>query len=280
MALKSNREAESWKKARNSPPADWEPMPAAYTRTATSRGIHMDIVGLEGQGKSSLALTLSRLGAIGYVDIDQSVDRAHRPPKKQMEKVRRLPLVYAVAPTEEETKRICGEAWVNMERKVRSAAEDWAKGIVIDTGTEDWEVIRLGSFGTLTPRAKRMDRLYGPVNAKYRTHLRSVNRQARKHLVTIHQLKDEYIDRKQDDGTYNSVRTGKHQRAGFKEIGYLADITVRVHRKGDNFAGTIDMCKLAPNGPSLEGFELDEDQLDFLTIVCMATDTEEGDWIK
>lgn len=273
MALKSS-------KSGNTPASDWMPMAEASVDPTRRRGIHMDILGLEGQGKSSLALTLTRLGPIGYVDIDQSFDRAKKPPKKQIEKARVLPLRYAVAPTEEETKRICGTAWVDMEKKVRSAAADWAKGIVIDTGTEDWEVIRLGSFGTLTPRANRMDRLYGPVNAKYRTHLRSVNRQARKHLITIHQLKDEYVDRKQTDGTYNSVRTGKHQRAGFKEVGYLADIVVRVHRNGSEFGGVIDLCKLAPNGPSMEGMELDEEQLDFLTIVCLATDTEEGDWIK
>lgn len=251
----------------------------ATSSTFKKRGIFLDIVGLEGQGKSSLAMTLAELGPIGYVDIDQSFDRAKKPDtRRERDRVKVLPVRYAVGLSEDETKKICGEAWVAMEKKIRAAAAGWAKGIVIDTSTEDWEVIRLGSFGTLTPRARRMDRLYGPVNAKYRTHLRSIYRTAGKHLVTIHQLKDEYVD-KMKEGEMQSVRTGNHVRAGFKEIGYMTDIVVRCSRIGNKFKGVIDLCKLPPNGPDLEGMEIEGDDLNFASIVALATGTEREEWL-
>jgi len=259
--------------------AAWQDLPAsASTPKPLSRGIFMDIVGLEGQGKSSLALTLAEVGAVAYLDVDQSVDRARRPTsKKERERVKILPIRYGIGASEEVVKAECGKAWLHMKSNMAGAA--WAKGAVLDTGTESWELLRLGSFGTLTPRARRMDRLYGPVNAEYRQFLRSINRTRGMHLITIHQLKDEYKD-VMKDGEASSMRTGNQVRAGFKEIGYLADIVVRCHRKGDSFSATIELCKLAPNGPALEGTELDGDQLSFLSIVALATGTEKEDWIK
>jgi len=261
------------------PTSKWEDLPDSSV-AVMRRGIFMDIVGLEGQGKSSLAMTLAHVGPIGFVDIDQSSDRARRPDtKKAKAGIKVLPVRYAVAPGEDATKSVCGPAWLRMANQVEEAAKSWAKGIVIDTGTEDWELIRLGSFGTLNPKGNRMDRLYGPVNARYRTHLRSVYRANSKHLVTIHQLKDEYKD-VMIDGQKQSIKTGKQVPGGFKEIGYLADMRIRCFREKGDFKAEIVLCKLAPNGPALEGQVLEDDQLDFAYIVALATGTEREDWAK
>lgn len=259
--------------------SDWMSADEAISSAAfKKRGIFLDIVGLEGMGKSSLAMTLARLGPVGYVDIDQSFDRAKKlDGKKERANIKVLPVRYAAGLGEEEVKKACGPAWVGMEKKVKEAAAGWAKGVIIDTGTEDWELLRLGSFGTVTPKG-RTDRLYGQVNARFRTHLRSIYRTHGKHLVTIHQLKDEYID-KMKDGSLQSVRTGKHVRAGFKEIGYMTDMVIRCVRSGSDFTAVVDLCKLPPNGPALEGTELEGDQIDFATIVAMATDTEREEWL-
>lgn len=260
------------------PGPDWQDLSTAEASAILKRGVFMDIVGLEGSGKSSLAATLARLGPIGYVDIDQAFDRARKPEdKKARAGIKVLPVRYAVGVGEEAVKAECGPAWLNMDKRIRSAAHDWAAGIVVDTATEDWELIRLGSFGTLTPRANRMDRLYGPVNAKFRSHLRNVYRTERRHLITIHQLKDEYKD-KIIKGEKTSIRTGKHVRAGFKEIGYLADVVIRCFKDDDEFKAEIMLCKLPPNGPALEGTVLEDDDLDFAAIVMMATDTKLDDW--
>ncbi len=258
--------------------SDWQDASTVNVSGVPRRGVFMDIIGLEGTGKSSLALTLAELGQVGYIDIDQSVDRARKPKGKKWGQI--LPVRYAAGMGEEATKQTCGPVWVDLAKKVREASSTWATGgIVIDTATEDWEVLRLGSFGTLNPKGNRMDRLYGPVNALFRSHLRSVYRAAGKHLVTIHQVKDEYKDVVKN-GQVTSIKTGKQNRAGFKEIGYLADVVVRTFREDGEFKLKIEVCKLAPNGPDLEGTELEGDQLSFLSIVTMATDTEPSEWLK
>lgn len=268
------------------PNADWEEMPdpAASVKALMRRGIFMDITGLEGSGKSTLALTVARLGKVAYVDIDQSVDRAKKPEgKATRSNIKLLPVRYAVPMGSDEkmVQEICAPVWTNMGKKLEAAVMDWARAAAIDTGTEMWELNRYASAGTLNPKGKRMDRVYGPINARMRSNFRSVYRTHGKHLITIHQLKDEYID-KLKEGEMQSVKTGKHIRAGFKEIGYLCDVTVRCFRdekdKDDKFKAEIEICKLPPHGPDLEGMILTGDQMDFGWIIAMATGTEAEDW--
>lgn len=262
--------------------ADWEPLPDASASIAAimRRGIFMDIVGVEGGGKSSLALTLAQIGKVAYVDIDQSVDRAKKPDgKKVSDNIKILPIRYSVGlgMSEERVKAVCGPVWANLGTKMESATASWARGAVVDTGTEGWELCRLASTGTPTPRGRRMDRVWGPINARMRQLLRTVYRTNCKHLITIHQLTDEYVD-KMKEGEMQSIRTGKKVRKGFKEIGYLCDLVVRCERESGTFKAVIDLCKLPPFGPDIEGMELEGDQMDFRTIVALATGTEPKEW--
>lgn len=256
-------------KTKSAPVEEWEtlgdPVP-----TNLSRGIFMDIQGLEGAGKSSLALTLARLGPIVYIDIDQSVDRAQRPEGVPKENIKLHHVNYIASLNDDMMKVATSTAWDLMEERVEKAMKTFAVGAVIDTGSEIWELVRLASAGTLNPKGKRMDRVYGPINAKLRGFLRSIYRGHRKHLVTIHQLKDDYKDVLGGDGEMKSIKTGKLVPGGFKEMKYLADIIVRVERDGPNLTGILQMCKLPPFGPSLEGTLLEGDDLDFRTIVANA----------
>ena len=252
----------------------WAEMPD-FSPTKLTRGLMVDIVGLEGTGKSSLALTIAQCGAVGYVDIDQSADRARRPEGKGVSKrVRMLPVRYSAGAGEEGTKLATKTAWNAMELGVNEAASTWADAIIVDTDTEAWELKRLAAFGTDTPKS-RSDRLYGQVNPQFRQFPRNINRVHNKHLVTIHQLKDEYVD-KIKNGEPTSVKTGNFVRAGFKEIGFLADIVIRTSFDGE-FGATIEVCKL---NPSMQGLPLSDDQLDLSTIIAMATDTDPSDWRK
>lgn len=266
--------------------ADWTDMPdsKASVKALMRRGIFTDITGLEGSGKSSLALTLAALGKVAYIDIDQSVDRAKKPEDKQHRaNIKILPVRYQIpmGAVEADIKEICAPVWTNMGKKLESGVKDWARSAVIDTGTEMWEMNRYASTGTLNPKGKRMDRVYGPINGRMRSMFRLVHRSYGKHLVTIHQLKDEYID-KMKEGEMQSVRTGRHIRAGFKEVGYLCDVTVRCFRdekdKNSKFKAEIEICKLPPHGPDLEGTIIEGDQLSLPWIIATATGTEEEDW--
>lgn len=268
--------------------AEWEEMPdpAASVKALMRRGIFMDITGLEGSGKSSLALTASKFGKLAYVDIDQSVDRAKKPDsKKHRDNIKILPIRYSVpmGADEKMVQTICAPVWANMGKKLEGAVTDWAKVAVIDTGTEMWELNRYASAGTLNPHGKRMDRVYGPINARMRTVFRAVYRSNRKHLLTIHQLTDEYLD-KLVGGEMTSMRTGKQKRKGFKEVGFLCDVVVRCFRDEKDvddtgkFKAEIEICKLPPNGPDLEGMIIHGDMLDFGWVIATATGTEPEDW--
>jgi hypothetical protein len=81
------------------------------------------------------------------------------------------------------------------------------------------------------------------------------------------------------DGEMTSVRTGKLLRAGFKEVGYLSDVAVRCFREDGKFKALIEVCKLAPLGPALEGTVVEGDNLNFASIIAMATDTDREDWL-
>lgn len=254
----------------------WEDMDVRVSRPgAINRGLFIDIIGVENSGKSSFALTMP--GRIAYADIDQSVDRAYKPPSK---KVNIHPVRYSLplGISKEQIRTIAHAAWSGMEQKVRAAAATWADSAVLDTGTEGWELKRFDSFGELNPKGRRMDRLYGPVNAQFRQFLRSVYRDNKKHLAIIHQTYDEYID-KMKDGEMQSIRTGKKIPKGFKEISYMADLQVKTFREDGVFKVEVLVCKLPPNGPTIEGVVLEGEDATFAGVVAMATGTEVEQWL-
>ena len=252
---------------------DYDPV-AVFKR----RGIHIDIYGDEGQGKSSLALTLAAVGQIGYVNIDQSIDRAYVRSKKEWKNVKRIDVQYTAGLTPEETSKICKPIFPHVQAKVAEACASWAKGIIIDTGHELWQILCMGKFGTLTPKG-RTDNLYGPLNAQMRSLLRGVNRQAGKHLITVHHTKDEYADKKGPSGVV-STKTGNKIKACWKEINQLADVVLKVERSGDVMMATIELCKLPPHGPSIEGDGVTGDDLDVFSIIAQATGTKREEWLK
>lgn len=256
--------------------ADWGALPdkAVFRR----RGLHINIVGDEGSGKSSLAMTIARLGKVGYIDIDGSAERAKRPDDVDWARdVRVLPVTYAVGLTEEEVKRRCTEAWDNMKRKVTESFS-WARAHIIDTDTELWELMRLKSFGKQSGQGRRMDRVYGPVNAEFRTFLRNIYRAQGRHLVTIAQNKDEYADRTNASGELVSIKTGRRERVGFKEIPYLADLILETFKDSGTFKVRVRTNKLPPIGPMLEGSEYEGDEYDLAYIIALSTETDPKDW--
>ena len=271
MALKSRNEASS------APGPGWVDL--ASSPGILSRGIFLDSVGLEGSGKSSLALTLAEFGPLAYVNIDQSLDRAHARSKKERERVKRLDVQYAATIGEDATKNTCRPVWANLVKRVDEASAGFAAGAVIDTGTETWELNRLAAFGTLNPKG-RTDHLYGPINARQRNLFRTVHRINKKHLITIHQYTDEYKDKRLPSGGIQSVKTGKYVRKGFKEMGYLCDVAVECRRENGEFKAKFLINKLPPNGPDLEGTEIDQDDLTFAHIITISTGTEIGEWLK
>lgn len=256
-------------------PTQWEEV--SPKQTLPKRGIFINIDGPEGTGKSSLALTMAELGTVAVIDTDQSLDRAQRPemPKGRKFSARKVTVKYVAGLSEDKVRNNCMAAWKRAKSAAIDAATGDSKTIIADTGTELWEVLRLGAFGTLTPRG-RTDSLYGPVNAEFRQFIRRIHRHHGKHLIFVNQMKDQWgVDKKGD-----SVRTGKLERVGFKELGYLADMTLETYAKNGKFGVKVKVCKLAPNGPAMEGATFEDEDVNLPHILSVMTDTEKGDWLK
>jgi hypothetical protein len=131
-------------------------------------------------------------------------------------------------------------------------ALDNAATVVWDTETEAWELLRLARFGVLTPKTGR-DRgnVWGPVNAEYRRLIRLAN-DKNVNFVLVQKVKDEYA---------NDKKTGKKERKGFSDIGYMSQVVCWAQRTGTNFSLVVTDCR---QNPMLNGVEIPDNSWEML----------------
>lgn len=251
----------------------WEDVPDTLIR----RGIHMDIVGPTGSGRTRLALTAP--GPIALAHTAEKIDGLVQQFKREGKLIRLLNFggVYRGDPA-----TIAGAAgitWNNMRRLWLAALDDdgWAKTLIMDTATEGWEAIRLARFGELAPKG-RVDNMYGPVNAEWRSLFKHPNVKVHgtRNVITIHQEKDEYVEKKTARGS-ESVRTGRQLRAGMKEMGYMPDVVVQTGR--DPMTG--DFTAVIVKGwfnAAVEQTELRNEDIRFPFIMSLITEMDESEW--
>ena len=112
-------------------------------------------------------------------------------------------------------------AWEQFKKAYIAACKSpQVRTIVWDTATEVWELIRLARFGKL---AQVMPVQYGPVNGEMRGLIRAAY-DSNKNFVMLHKMKAEYV---------NDKRTGKYERAGFGDTGYVVQINLRTFHDPD-----------------------------------------------
>lgn len=236
-------------------------------------GAIIDIIGPEGTGRSTLALSMP--GPIAYINSDEKIDGIVQPIVRDTGKQVRLYTYGFIASNDKQDTLTRAEAvWGKVKFKVRDSI-NWAKTCIIDTHTESWEMCRLANFGELNPKGNRMDNLYGPVNAEFRTMMKEFRIAKKSNLVTIHQTKDEYKDVK-DGSTTKSIRTGETKRSGFKEMGYVANVVIRTSKApGGVFRATVEKgwFNAATEGMTVEG---EECRLPY--ILSLITGLDEANW--
>lgn len=136
-------------------------------------------------------------------------------------------------------------------------ALDHARTIIWDTESEAWELLRLARFGILNPKTGR-DRgnVWGPVNAEYRRLIR-LGSDKGVNFALIQKVKDEYA---------NDKKTGRKERKGFADIGYMAQVVVWATRSGSTFTQTVTDCR---QNPDLNGMELPDNNWETLRSLVM-----------
>ena len=247
---------------------DWEDAPSEITRKI----VHMDIIGEEGTGRTSLAL--SAPGPIAFINADEKIQGIVQPHVQAGKKIKVASFGFVASGSPEEVAASANPVWSKVKNWHRDSLS-FARSTVVDTGTETWELLRLARFGTLKPEG-RMDALYGPVNAEYRTLIKQFRMQDRTNLITIHQVKEKYKEGVKD-GRKFSVATGQMVRAGFKEMGYLADIVVRTGKDITTNTFTARIEKGWYNA-QVEGMVLENEDIRFSYILSLITGLDEEEF--
>lgn len=149
------------------------------------------------------------------------------------------------------------------------------RSVLLDTGTELWEYARLGVLGKLT----QVPPLFYPeVNQQFRK-IVDLALDHDKNVLITHKMKKEYTKRGDDDkGSW----TGKYERAGFGEMGNLAQVILRHgrHRSAEDGVGDfyVDVLECRQN-PDIVGERYEGELCSFPMLAAMVfPDTTPEDW--
>lgn len=136
--------------------------------------------------------------------------------------------------------------------------------VLIDTGSEAWELLRLASFGKLT---QVMPHHYSKPNAEFRDLVRECYDAT--NTVLLHKMKDEWENYLDSKGQEKSRRTGNKKAMMMNDIPFLVQANVQTWTEdrdggGCDFHATIMDCRL---NQDLKGMDLNNDFDEILNTV-------------
>jgi hypothetical protein len=140
------------------------------------------------------------------------------------------------------------------------------RSTIVDTASETWELLRLARLGKLT---QVMPHHYVEVNQEYRDLIREAFDND-SNLILLHKLKAEW--KNGADGKGN--KTGRFERAGFAETGFLVMINLRMWREeiADREEGDLGFrCQVlnCRQNPEIQGLVLMNEMISFGMIGSM-----------
>jgi len=168
---------------------------------ALKRRIIVGLCGQEGVGKSHFALTAP--GAIAYFDFNKGLEGVVHKFYDQKDV-----LVYSPSFPKSDAVREgydYNREWsLFLDKFIAAIEHPEIRTIVIDTGTEAWELLRLAKLGKLkeVPPMK-----YALVNAIFGDIIKTIM-DSDKNFIMVNRTKDEYI---------NNTRTGEQVMAGYAD---------------------------------------------------------------
>jgi hypothetical protein len=223
----------------------------------SSGGYSINIEGLEGTGKTHLALTGP--APIAYLYGDRNAEDVLRQAAKQGVAVYPQRFIWTFPPTED-LDVIANSArpvWTKFVELYHRALNSQARTVVVDTGSFFWELRRAARFGKLL---KVPPIMYAEINTQF-SNLINSGRDSGRNVVWVHRLQDEWRDAKNEKGQSVRERTGKYVRQGFKELGYEVQLSIRTERADEIGAFSCEVRKCTPAdllvGQRFEGREVD-----------------------
>lgn len=233
----------------------------------------LNIQGLEKTGKNHFSFSMP--GPIAIQSFDNGLEGViNKWNKKRVIHVKEYELkVQPGEATEKQVSDAADALWKEFTKDHYDIlASDSIRSVILDTGDETWELLRLASFGKQSANVQN----YGPVNAEYRRWINSI-KGTDKNLCMLHKMKDEWVGREDANGRYKASKTGKLERSGFKEIGYILQGNFQTWRDGDNqFHGTMLDCR---QNPDIDGVDFTGEMLNFQQIAMMVfPNSEPNEW--
>lgn len=232
------------------------------------------VEGLEKQGKTNFALTAP--GPLIYQSWDIGDEGVIE--KFQQDKVI-YKAEYGVVITKDDNaetiKAKMDPEWTRCVKDYRIGLDRLRDGsartIIKDTSTEEWEALRLARLGKVT---QVMPHHYGPLNTEYTGLIKELY-DTPGNAVFLMKLKDEWLD---NVATGKSNRTGKHERAGHKDMGYLVQVNCRAWRDAEgHFHITVLDCR---QNPQVAGLDLMDDMATFAWLgIAVYPHTNLADWL-
>ncbi len=245
----------------------WTDAPTEFTR----RVAEVLVYGDTGTGRTRLALTMP--GPIGLAHTAEKIEGVVQQ-FSRTKKIRCVNFGGAFSGSPQQIADKAGPIWNSMVTAWTDAIDNWARTVIMDTDSEGWEILRLARFGELTPRG-RLDHMYGPVNAEWRSLFKHFRAQERCSVVSIGQTKNEYKDVIRN-GKPSSEPTGRTIRAGHKEQGFMSDVVIRTSKEDGTFRATIEKGWFAAETEGLT-FENEDCRLPY--ILSVITGTDEKEWL-
>ena len=224
------------------------PFLPGFTRanSVVKRRLILSVEALEGAGKTRFTLTAP--GPIAFLNFDyglEGVIEAFQVQKPIYVATIKLDFVggkdQVIAAAEKELTRF--------ETNYQTALKQ-ARTIVIDTGSELWELMRMAEFGKL---AQVLPHHYAPVNQAM-TRLIRLAYEGTANLILTHKLKEQWL---------NDKRTGAYEFAGMKDIPFLVQAHARLWTDADGYHLRVGKCR---QNAQVMGLELVNDMITFPTL--------------
>jgi hypothetical protein len=149
--------------------------------------------------------------------------------------------------------------------------------LIIDTGTEVWELLRLARFGKL---AQVMPHQYGPVNKEMRDLVKRAYEREDLNVIWIHKLKKQYSQNKKGEDSWN----GSYDLAGYSDIPYLVDLTLEHYwvspTEDEPGRFGIHVTGVGRQTPDVCGLKLEGDDCNFQMLAMMLyPDVDPAWWV-
>ena len=223
----------------------------------------------EKRGKTHWAFTMP--GPIGVIYTDTGTKEIAAKFKRDFGK--KIFLYHYAVPDRADSTREKEAEWDKLKKNIREMAlSGYFRSVLMDTGTEVWETLRMARFGKLT---QVMPQHYTEANTEM-SDLIKVIHTSPINSVWIHKVKKEYKGTAGKDSW-----TGKYERSGFSQMGYMADVVVE-HDRSKTDEGLEFLIRVIDSryeAESLIGEELCGDLCNFPALASMCwPDTNYSYW--